>query len=111
MTDEDIKKYIDMAVQKTIKEYKRNGILKESDAAVYADASEIISSYYRNGKTDASITYAIQGQRFDPYFRIITMYFEDGKTVEQIAEALGVDVSTVMRNKKRLSLAIYNEIT
>lgn len=110
MTDEEIKKYIDLAVQKTIKEYKRNGILKESDAAVYADASAVLTSYYKAGKTEASITYAIQGQRFDPYFRIISLYFEEGRTVEGIAEVLGVDVSTVVRNKKRLCLAIYNDI-
>lgn len=110
MTDEEIKKYIDLTVKTTIKEYKKNGILKESDSAIYADASEIIASYYQNGKTDAAITYAIQGQRFDLYFRIIPMYFEEKRTVEKIAEALGVDVSTVVRNKKRLCLKIYNEI-
>lgn len=110
MTDDQIKSYIDLAVKKTIKEYKRNGILKESDSAVYADASEIISSYYKQGKKEASVTYAIQNQRFDPYFRIIAMYFDEGRTVEKIAEELGVDVSTVVRNKKRLCLAIYNEI-
>lgn len=110
MTDEQIKKYIDLAVQKTIKEYKKNGILKEADGAVYADASAIIASYYKAEKKEQSVTYAIQNQRFDPYFRIIAMYFEEGRTVEKIAEELGVDVSTVVRNKKRLCLAIYNEI-
>ena len=110
MTDEEVKKYIDLAVQKTIKEYKKNGILKEADGAAYADASEIIASYFKAGKNEASITYAIQGQRFDPYFRIISLFFEQGYTIEQIAEELGVDVSTVVRNKKRLCLAIYNEI-
>ena len=110
VTDEEVKKYIDITVQRTIKEYKKNGILKESDNAVYADASEILASYYKGGKAEASITYAIQGQRFDPYFRIIPMYFEEGYTIEQVAEELGVDVSTVVRNKKRLCLAIYNEI-
>lgn len=110
MTEEEVRKIIELTVQRTIKEYKRYGILKESDNAVYADASEILASYYKQGKTEASVTYAIQGQRFDPYFRIIPMYFEEGYTLEQVAEELGVDVSTVVRNKKRLCLAIYNEI-
>lgn len=110
MTDDDVKKYIELTVQRTIRECKRSGLLKQSDAALYADASAIISSYFRTGKTDASITYAIQGQRFDPYYRIISLYFEDGCTVEKIAEKLGVDVSTIVRNKKRLCLAIYNDI-
>lgn len=110
MNDQEIKAYIDLTIKKSIIAYKKSGILKESDNAVYADASEILASYYKGGKAEASITYAIQGQRFDPYFRIIPMYYEDKKTIEQIAEALGVDVSTVVRNKKRLCLAIYDEI-
>lgn len=110
MTDEEIKNYIDIAVQKTIKEYKKNGILKENSSAAYADASEIIFNYYKSGKNETSITYAIQGQRFDPYFRIIQMYFEAGKTIAEIAEELNVDTSTIVKNKKRLCLAIYNEI-
>lgn len=110
MTDEEIKSFIELAIQKTIKEYKRNGLLKDSDAAVYADASDMLFNYYKNGKIDVPITYAIQGKRFDPYFRIIQLYFEEKKTVEKIAQELAVDVSTVVRNKKRLCLEIYNEI-
>lgn len=110
MNEEEVKRIIELTVQKTIKEYKRNGLIKDSDAAMYADASEILMSYYRAGKTDAQITYAIQGQRFDPYYRIIPLYYGEGKTVEGIAEELGVDVSTVVRNKKRICLKIYNEI-
>jgi DNA-binding MarR family transcriptional regulator len=38
------------------------------------------------------------------------MYFEAGKTIAEIAEELNVDTSTIVKNKKRLCLAIYNEI-
>ena len=110
MTDEEVKDYINLTIKKTISEYKKNGLLKESNNAAYEDASEILLSYYRNGMQETNITYAIQGIRFDPYFRIIPMYFGEGRTIESIAEDLGVDVSTVMRNKKRLCLLIYNEI-
>lgn len=110
MTDEEVKEYINMTIRKTISEYKKNGLLKESNNAAYEDVSEILSSYYKNGMQEANITYAIQNIRFDTYFRIIPMFFEEGKTIECIADNLGVDVSTVMRNKKRLCLLIYNEI-
>ena len=110
MPDEEIKKIIDLAVKQSIAEYKKSGLLKDSDNVAYSDASAILSSYYMQDKTDTALAYAIQGQRFDPYFKIIPMYFEDKKTIESIAEELGVDVSTVVRNKKRLCLAIYNEI-
>lgn len=45
----------------------------------------------------------------DDYFDIIRMKYFEGKTHEEIAEYLNVDVSTVSRNKKRLinKLAIY----
>jgi len=110
MPEEEIKKIIDLAVKTSIQEYKKSGLLKDSDNVAYSDASAILSSYYKTDKKDTSIAYAIQGQRFDPYFKIITLYFQENKTIEAIADELNVDVSTVVRNKKRLCLAIYNEI-
>ena len=108
--DKEIQRIIELTVEKTIAEFKKSGLLKDSENVAYSDASAILSSYYKMDKKEASITYAIQGIRFDPYARIIPMYYEQGKTLETIAEELGVDVSTVVRNKKRLCLAIYNEI-
>lgn len=104
MTDEEIKNYIDIAVQKTIKEYKKNGILKDNGAAAYADISEILSSYYNGGKSEMSITYAIQGQRFDPYYRIIQMYFEAGKTIAEIRQATEAEI----RSQKLQQLLEHN---
>lgn len=110
MTESEIQKIIELTVKKSIDEYKRAGLLKESDNVAYNDASAILSNYFRSGKKNTSITYAIHGLRFEPYAKIIPMYYEEGKTIEVIAEELGVDVSTVVRNKKRLCLMIYNEI-
>lgn len=109
MTEEEIKNIVNLAVKNTLKELRRSGLLKE-EVAAYQDASSLLRAYYKNGKNDTQITYAIQNQRFDQYFRIITLYFEQGKTIEQIADILKVDTSTVIRNKKRLSIAIYNDI-
>lgn len=110
MTDNEIKAYIDIAIKRSIHEYKKSGLLKQSDNAVYSDASQILASYYAGGEKDAAVTYALQGLRFDPYFKIIALYYKQGRRVEDIAEELGVDISTVVRNKKRLCLEIYNEI-
>ena len=110
MPDEEIKKIVDLAVKKSIAEFKKSGLLKDSDNVAYSDASAMLANYYKSDKKDTSVAYAIAGQRFDPYFKIIPMYFEDNKTVEAIAEELGVEISTIFRNKKRLCLAIYNEI-
>ncbi len=110
MTDQELREYIDLTVKKSIEEFKRNGIVKGSDNAAYSDISEILRNYFKGEKQDKEIGFALQRMRFDPYFRIITMYYEDGQTIEQIAEIIGADTSTIMRNKKRLCLQIYNEI-
>ena len=84
--------------------------MKESNSAAYSDATDILTNYYKSNEKDNKITYAIQGIRFDPYFRIIPMCFEQELTIEKIAEELNVDTSTIVRNKKRLCLSIYNSI-
>lgn len=110
MTDGEIKKLIEDTVKATVAEYKRAGLLAQGQSAVYADAAEMIRQYYASAKKDAAITYAIQGKRFDPYYPIIDLYFGAGWTNEAIAEKLGVDITTVARNKRRLCLEIYNEL-
>ena len=101
---------IEFIVNRTVEELQKRGMIKSSDVIMYNDACQILTEYYASGASENSITYAIQSQRFDPYFSVIPLYFEEGRTLEAIAEALGVDVSTIVRNKKRLCLAIYNEI-
>ena len=114
MTDEELKGVINATVEKTINEMltylKKNKMLKEPEDIIYFDATELLNAYYRNDKENMEITYAIQGLSFDTYYRIIPLYFEEGKTIEQIAEILDVDARTIARNKKRLLLSIYNEI-
>lgn len=110
MTEQEIKEYIDLTVKRSISEMKKNGLLKDAGNVLYEDASEILTNYYNSGKAEASITYAIQSLRFDPYYRIIPLYFERGYKLESIAEELGVDVSTIVRNKKRLCLDIYARV-
>ena len=110
MTDYELKSAIQAAVKEMIYELKKSGLIKDSDGVLYNDAIEIITGYYEDGQKDAAIKYAIYGLRFDPYYQIIPLYFEQHETLEKIAEKLGVTASTIVRNKKRLCLAIYNEI-
>lgn len=110
MTDEELKQYIKETIKETISEIKREGLLKDSDDAIYNDISKILKNYYSEGKKDNQITYALQAIRYDPYYTIIPMYFKDGHKVDVIANALMVDVSTIIRNKKRLCLEVYKEL-
>ena len=111
MTDEQIKAYINATIRETVEAYKREGLLVDSKGAAYSDAAEMLAKYYEDGKTDNAITYAIQGLRFDPYFRIFELKFDYGMTNAEIAEELGVDISTVARNKRRLFVRVYDEVT
>lgn len=110
MNDEEIRDYINLTIRKTLGEIKKSGLMRDSSNVLYAEATELLSNYYSAGKSEASITYAIQSIRFDPYYRIIPLYFEKCYKLEAIAEELGVDISTIVRNKKRLCLEIYQRI-
>ena len=110
MTDEEIKNLIKQTVKESVAEYKRSGLLEDSEGANYSDACELLQAYYDGGKKDLRISYAVQSVRFDPYFRILEMYFERREKIETIARDMRVDVSTVTRNKKRLCLEIYKDL-
>ena len=103
MTEQEIRKIVEI----TIKEYKKKGLIMDEESAAYSDACELLQAYYNGGKTDARISYAVQAVRFDPYFRVLQLYFEDHEKIENIARQMKVDTSTVVRNKKRLCLEIY----
>ena len=77
MTDNEVKSCINAAVRAAIIELKNNGLIKEGDGVIYQDAIELITGYYKDGQTDAAIKYAIHGLRFDPYYQIIQLYFDE----------------------------------
>lgn len=103
-------KQIQMIVRLTIEELKRSGILKNYNELAYSEISSVLAAYYDDGETDTAITKALHSIESDPYYKIIPLYFRYSYTIEKIAEVFDVEVSTITRNKKRLCLAIYNEI-
>lgn len=108
MTKEEIRE----VVKETVQEIKKQGLLNACDDANYREVSEILKKHYQTemSERDQSVEYALRSIQYDPYFRIIRMYYEDGETIENIAEIMKIDVSTVVRNKKKLCLKIYDEI-
>ena len=110
MTEHDIIRYIDMVVEKTVTSLKNNGMLKESDEMKYADISYMLTDYYQNGQNVPKIERALNGIKGDDYYEIIPYYYGDGMKIENIAKVLGVDTSTIVRNKKRLCMTIYTSM-
>lgn len=101
--ENDIKKVFEICVN----EMKRNHLLRKENDAVYCDVSERLYKYYKSGENDIEIKTALKDFKDDIYIHIIPLYYKDKYTIEKIAEMLNVDVSTVVRNKKRLCLSIY----
>lgn len=97
-------------VRETIKELSRNGLIKSFDDIAYAEISSILKTYYENGLADKTISAAVGAVSGDPYFKIIHLYFASEYTIEAIAEKLDVDISTIVRNKKRLCMEIYKRL-
>lgn len=106
MDDESIRKI----VKETIEELKRQGFLRSTNELAYAEISSILAAYYQEGQEDEIIRKAVEALQSDPYYKIIPLYFDYGYTIERIAEAFCVEISTITRNKKRLCLQIYNSI-
>lgn len=107
MTDEDVLRYIDVAVNKAMQEMRKAGALKDTDDMNYANISYMLSDYYSNGEAVEKITKALNNIKYDEYFEIIPMYYGDGMKIDEIAKRMAKDVSTIVRNKKRLCLQIY----
>jgi RNA polymerase sigma factor (sigma-70 family) len=103
MIDEsDVKRIIQM----TIKELKKQELLRDAESAAYNEISKRLFRYYM-GYRDDDLQSVLDEVKGDRYFNIITMFYFESYTVEKIAEHLDVDVRTVSRNKKRLCLEIY----
>lgn len=95
-------------VDETIRQLKREGLLKDAKDVAYHEITARLRQYFRDGETDPEVTEAIRKVDDDQYSKILPLYFRYGYTLEAIAETLDVEVSTVKRNKKRLSLKIYD---
>lgn len=85
-------------------------MLKNVDDSAYSEVSSMLAAYYDGGEQDSQIRAAVDGLKGDLYYKVLPLYFGYKYTIEQIAEEFGVEVSTIVRNKKRLCLLVYNAI-
>lgn len=102
---------IRQVVNECLNELERRRIIKDMRAVVYEDMNGRLYSYYEHGATDPDVTAAIDSLDGDLYLGILPYYYRDHKTIEQIADLMAVDVSTIVRNKKRLCISLYIELS
>lgn len=105
MNEQEIQKIIDM----TIKNLKKNNLLRDSNDIIYKETGNELFRYFR-GVEDEKIKQALADLEHDDYIQVLYLYYRDNIKTEVIAEQLKVDFSTVMRNKKRLVLEVYKKI-
>lgn len=104
--EKDIEKVLNIC----IKTMKKQHLLRRTGDAIYDDMGKRLYSYYKNGEKDRKIKRALEDFKDDLYINVIPLYYKDGYTIENIADMMNIDTSTVVRNKKRLCLSIYNLI-
>ena len=102
MNESEIRK----VVKETIRELKRDGLLKDVKTVAYQTTAERLSRHYA-GAEDEELEIALDELRADYYFRVLPLYYGKRMTIEQIAEQMNVEVSTIVRNKRRLCLMLY----
>lgn len=94
-------------VMETVQEIKKQKMLTDWKTTAYKDMSERLFKFYRSKENnDQELKKAIMGITYDPYFKIITLFYRDELTIEYIAREMNVEDSTVVRNKKRLALQL-----
>lgn len=104
MTQNEIK----TVVSETVNELLAQSMIKYSDVVIYEKMSDKLREHYI--KPDPDVTQALSQMKDMAYYEILEMYYKHNWTLESIAEDLGVDISTITRNKKSLCIKLFNLI-
>lgn len=76
---------------------------------VHKKVSDELRTFFNDTKApvNKAVFYSLKQLSDDPYIDVIYSHYRDGLTLEEIADLMDKDVSTIKRNKKRLILKIY----
>ena len=117
----DVYKIIEDTVNETILRLKASGIIRDTEKTPQQKTEELLKNYNAfslSGEPAAEkmilqIEAALHMISEDPYYSVITMYYIEGLTREDIADTLNTSVTTVSRNKtrllKRLSAVLFSD--
>ena len=109
MKKNEIEAVVRATVTETLKQLKNDGRLRPSES--YSDVGKRLRRWYADAEPDEAITAALEAVCDDKYADIIPLYYSYNYTLEKLAEAFGVEPSTIARNKKRLCAIIAEKIT
>ena len=92
-------------VKMTIRELRRQGLLKDSYTVVLKDIEPVLREYF-DKKNNKTIERFLVERSDDAYIDILYLHYRDNIAIGRIAEVLRKDISTIKRNKKRLIMAL-----
>lgn len=95
-------------VKITLDELTQRKYIKPDYQTILKSVEAKLKLFFNNKGDGTNIGYILRQLVDDTYIDVILLHYRDGKTLEFIAEAMGVHVSTVKRNKQRLIIKIYN---
>ena len=106
----NIEKIIEDTVNRTVLKLKMSGLMKDDRKTAAQKTEEILKNYPRFKLSDQPYTKklcdkietAMNTIKVDYYFDVISLYYFDGMTREEVAERYNTSETTISRNKKRL---------
>lgn len=104
MTPEQIREVVKI----TLNELTERKYIKPDYQTILKSVDVKLKQFFHTNKDGTNIGYILRQLVDDEYIDVIFLHYRDNKTLEFIAEAMGVHVSTVKRNKQRLIIKIYN---
>lgn len=114
MENKNIKQIIEDTVNRTVLKLKAADLLKDNRKSAYQKTEELLRNYPNFKLSDQPYTKKICRQietametiSSDSYYNIITMYYFEHKTRDEVTEYFSASNSTISRNKKRLVEAL-----
>lgn len=98
---------VQIIVMQTIKELRRQGLLKDDYSVMLKEIEPEIRLFFSKRQNEG-IERFLYDYSEDPYIDIIYLHYRDNVTIERIAEVMDKDISTIKRNKKRLIKKMYD---
>ena len=106
----NIEKIIEDTVNRTVLKLKMSGLMKDDRKTAAQKTEEILKNYPRFKLSDQPYTKklcdkietAMNTIKDDYYYDVISLYYFDGMTREEVAERFNTSETTISRNKKRL---------
>ena len=102
MTPEQIREIVKM----TLDELTQRKLIKDDYPLMLGVVENKLKDFF-NHKGSGGVGGILMSLSDDNYIDIIFLQYRDGKTLEWIAEYMDVEVRTILRNKKRLIMRIY----